>query len=133
MWVVCSHLPKQIDLADVFECVVVEVDELLRAEVERLLGPEMKKRTVHFCAQGQVQGVGYRAFVESNASQLNIDGWVRNRRNGSVEAVFRGSSDDVAELIERCRQGPAGASVTGIDVCEVNEDMGMGFVVLPTA
>ena len=48
----------------------------------------MKKLTVHFCAQGQVQGVGYRAFVESNASQLAVDGWVRNRRNGSVEAVF---------------------------------------------
>ena len=93
----------------------------------------MKKRTVHFCAHGGVQGVGYRAFVESNASQLSIDGWVRNRRNGSVEAVFRGSSDDVAELIERCRQGPAGASVTGVDVREVNDDVGRGFDVLPTA
>jgi acylphosphatase len=96
-------------------------------------GHEMKKVTVHICADGGVQGVGYRAFVESNASQLSIDGWVRNRRDGSVEAVFRGSPDDVAELIERCRQGPAAALVTGIDVCEVHDDVGMGFVVLPTA
>jgi acylphosphatase len=93
----------------------------------------MKKLTVHFCAQGQVQGVGYRAFVESNASQFGIDGWVRNRRNGSVEAVFRGRPDDVAALIERCRQGPAGAGVTGVDVREVNDDVGRGFVVLSTA
>ena len=93
----------------------------------------MNKRTVHFCARGQVQGVGYRAFVETNASQLDVDGWVRKRRNGSVEAVFQGKPDDVAALIERCRKGPAAALVTCVDVCEVNDDVGMGFNVLPTA
>ena len=94
--------------------------------------PELKKRTVHFRAQGQVQGVGYRAFVELNAFQLGIDGWVRNLRDGSVEAVFQGSPKDVAKLIERCRQGPTAALTTDVEVREVDDEVGCGFVVLPT-
>jgi acylphosphatase len=76
------------------------------------------KTTVRIRAEGQVQGVGYRAFVELNATQLNIDGWVRNRRDGSVEALFQGDPESVAKLIERCRRGPTGALVTKFEVTE---------------
>ena len=60
---------------------------------------------------GRVQGVGFRAFVEYEAMRRGVGGWVRNRRDGSVEAVFIGEADTVATLIETCRKGPLGARV----------------------
>jgi acylphosphatase len=69
----------------------------------------------HVIIRGQVQGVGYRAWVEDTALIRGLDGWVRNRRDGSVEAVFAGAADDVAAMIHACRKGPAAASVQGID------------------
>ena len=60
---------------------------------------------------GRVQGVGFRAFVEYEAMSRGVGGWVRNRRDGSVEAVFIGEADTVAALIEACRKGPLGARV----------------------
>ena len=56
--------------------------------------------------RGYVQGVGFRAFVEHAALKRGIEGWVRNRRDGSVEAVFAGPAATVAALIEACRHGP---------------------------
>lgn len=88
--------------------------------------------TVHFRAEGEVQGVGYRAFVEMNAAELAIDGWVRNRQDGSVEAVFQGNSDSIAEIIERCRQGPPAAVVTSIVVTEEAAGALRRFIVRPT-
>lgn len=61
--------------------------------------------------RGRVQGVGYRAWVEYEASRLDLEGWVRNRRDGSVEALFKGAEDVVANLIALCRQGPPSARV----------------------
>jgi acylphosphatase len=91
------------------------------------------KTTVRIRAEGQVQAVGYRAFVELNATQLNIDGWVRNRRDGSVEALFQGDPESVAKLIERCRRGPTGTLVTKFEVTEEEDAEAMrGFVVSPT-
>ena len=69
----------------------------------------------HVIVRGHVQGVGYRAFVEDEATRRGIAGWVRNRRDGTVEAVFEGTADVIAEMIEACRQGPAGARVANID------------------
>ncbi|ABD88892.1 acylphosphatase [Rhodopseudomonas palustris] len=65
--------------------------------------------------QGRVQGVGYRAFVEYQAMKLDLEGWVRNRRDGSVEALFAGPAEAVAEIIARCRRGPSSARVTKLD------------------
>ncbi|HEY0331689.1 MAG TPA: acylphosphatase [Rhodopseudomonas sp.] len=65
--------------------------------------------------QGRVQGVGYRAFVEWEASGRDLEGWVRNRRDGSVEALFAGPAEAVAEVIARCRRGPSSAHVTRLD------------------
>ena len=69
----------------------------------------------HVSIRGRVQGVGYRAWVNDEAGRRNLDGWVRNRRDGSVEAVFSGSEDVVAAMIEACRRGPALARVDAID------------------
>lgn len=64
--------------------------------------------------RGRVQGVGYRAWVEHMADEQGLAGWVRNRRDGSVEALFAGPPDLVGEMIARCRQGPSAARVDGI-------------------
>jgi acylphosphatase len=65
----------------------------------------------HVIVHGRVQRVGFRAFVEREALVRGIEGWVRNRHDGSVEALFAGGEDVVAGMIEACRQGPLGAHV----------------------
>lgn len=92
----------------------------------------------HVIARGRVQGVGYRAFVEYEAYRRGLRGWVRNRRDGSVEAVFVGPRDAVEAMIEACRRGPYGARVDALDHRDGSEaDLGAGapddaFSVLPT-
>ena len=92
---------------------------------------------VHVVIRGRVQGVGYRAFVEDEAQSRGIRGWVRNRRDGSVEAVFSGDAATVEDMIAACRKGPWGARVDGIDRREATADefgpRGATFAVLPTA
>jgi len=89
--------------------------------------------------RGLVQGVGFRAFVEHAALRRGIEGWVRNRRDGSVEAVFAGPTEVVAAVIEACRRGPSGSRVEGIDEFPAGpEDVaaryrGELFSLLPTA
>jgi acylphosphatase len=93
----------------------------------------------HVIVRGQVQGVGYRAFVEHEAHRRGLHGWVRNRRDGSVEAVFAGPRSDVETMIEACRRGPFSAQVselaqrdgTEADLSEATE--GCSFSVRPTA
>jgi acylphosphatase len=65
--------------------------------------------------QGVVQGVGYRAWVEREANARDIEGWVRNRRDGSVEALFAGPAAVVTEMIAACGQGPRMAKVKAVD------------------
>jgi acylphosphatase len=67
-------------------------------------------------ARGRVQGVGYRAFVEETALHLGLEGWVRNRRDGTVEAVFSGDDATVEQVIAACRRGPPAARVEAVDV-----------------
>ena len=69
----------------------------------------------HVVIHGRVQGVGYRAWAEVAALERGLEGWVRNRRDGSVEAVFGGLDNDVAAMISECRRGPPGAWVETID------------------
>ena len=68
----------------------------------------------HVVIRGVVQGVGYRAWVEQEAVARGLDGWARNRRDGSVEAVFAGQADVVAEMIALCRRGPSSARVDSV-------------------
>ena len=60
----------------------------------------------HVTVRGRVQGVGFRMFVEDTAERLNLEGWVRNKRDGSVEAVFAGPDEAVSAAVEACRKGP---------------------------
>jgi len=91
----------------------------------------------HVIIHGRVQGVGFRMFVEDTAERLGLDGWVRNRRDGSVEAVFAGAETSVMEAIEACRRGPRSARVTSLDVDGgegfLQQRQDMRFAVLPTA
>jgi acylphosphatase len=63
---------------------------------------------------GRVQGVGYRAWVEHQAKNHNLEGWVRNRRDGSVEALFAGPANIVSDMVARCRRGPSSARVDAV-------------------
>ncbi len=65
--------------------------------------------------RGQVQGVGFRAWAEVTALELGVEGWIRNCRDGSVEAVLAGSEEVVLTMIELCRDGPPGARVEAVD------------------
>jgi len=88
--------------------------------------------------RGRVQGIGYRVWTEREAQLRSIEGWVRNRRDGSVEAVFAGTPNAVAGMIEACWQGPALAHVEAIDAQEASAaDLGERrlsdkFSLLPT-
>jgi acylphosphatase len=88
--------------------------------------------------RGLVQGVGYRAFVEEEAEALGLDGWVRNRRDGTVEAVVAGSVEAVEAMVAVCRKGPFAArvdevAVSDADVAALNQRRpGERFSVLPT-
>ena len=64
--------------------------------------------------RGRVHGVGYRAWVECQAERSTVEGWVRNRRDGSVEALFAGPAGTVADLVALCRRGPPSACVTDV-------------------
>ena len=75
----------------------------------------------HVVVRGRVQGVGYRAFVEDEAYSRGLHGWVRNRRDGSVEAVFAGPRSAVEAMIEACRRGPMSARVNALDQREGTE------------
>ena len=87
---------------------------------------------------GRVQGVGYRAWVEHRARNHNLEGWVRNRRDGSVEALFAGPAEIVSEMVASCRRGPSSARVDAVQDEGAGSDAlnlrrpGERFSVLPT-
>ena len=68
----------------------------------------------HVLIRGRVQGVAYRAWTQITALDLGLEGWVRNRRGGDVEALFKGPAEVVASMIDACRRGPPGARVDSI-------------------
>lgn len=76
---------------------------------------------------GKVQNVWYRAWTVSEAEKLGLQGWVRNRADGSVEALFSGAADKVAAMIDLCHTGPRAARVSGVAVEEFTGDVPQGF------
>ena len=90
------------------------------------------RRTVRVLIEGRVQGVGYRYWTERVAAGLGLAGWVRNRRDGSVEALFCGPADRVADMLERCKQGPSSARVTAIKILAEGDPAPEAFAVLAT-
>jgi acylphosphatase len=89
-------------------------------------------RSVRLRITGRVQGVGYRAWAVGTARRLGLRGWVRNRPNGSVEALVTGDDDAVAAMIEACREGPFSARVTEVAVSDDEDDGSVGFTASPT-
>ena len=76
---------------------------------------------------GFVQGVGFRFAVERAARSRGVAGWVHNRPDGAVEAVFEGKREDVEALVDFCREGPRGAEVERVDVVSESPDGLAGF------
>ena len=88
--------------------------------------------------RGRVQGVGYRYWVEHQAVAHGLEGWVRNCRDGSVQALFAGPENVVSNVVASCRRGPSSARVDAIDERPGDADAlnlrrsGERFSVLPT-
>ena len=70
--------------------------------------------TVHVRITGRVQGVGYRAWTVDHASRADLTGWVRNRSDGSVEAVFQGNEEAIKAFLLKCKEGPRFAKVYSV-------------------
>jgi acylphosphatase len=85
----------------------------------------------HLIITGRVQGVGYRNYLAFKARQFQITGWVRNRSDGSVEAIIQGMPENVEALIVRAHRGPPKASVSGVAVSEATGEFA-AFVTRPT-
>ena len=86
----------------------------------------------HLSISGRVQGVGYRMYMQRKARELGVAGWVRNRRDGGVEATVQGPPEAVEAMIAWARSGPPGAVVTDVRISET-EGSYAGFETLPTA
>ncbi|HEV2515950.1 MULTISPECIES: acylphosphatase [unclassified Devosia] len=91
------------------------------------------RRAVHVVITGRVQGVGFRAFVEREAEALRLDGWVRNRRDGTVEAVFAGDESEIQHILMELNAGPPAAAVTDVRTGPYEGPIPTGFSSLPTA
>jgi acylphosphatase len=84
--------------------------------------------------RGRVQGVGFRQATLWAAEECGVAGWVRNRRDGTVEVFVQGEADAVARAVEWCRRGPPAAHVTAVDVAEAPLAAACGgFELRPTA
>ena len=90
------------------------------------------KRAVHVVISGRVQGVGYREWTRREASSRGLEGWVRNRHDGSVEAVFAGEDSRVESMLLALRVGPPSARVGHIEVVEGADEEPAGFTVRET-
>ena len=95
--------------------------------------PDAEKKTLRVSITGRVQGVWYRAWTIEQATARGLTGWVRNRRDGSVEALFSGPAAKVDEMVQICRRGPKMAQVDGVESFAAEAPMQPGFVELPTA
>ena len=85
-----------------------------------------RKRVV---VAGRVQGVFFRDTTRRRAESAGVAGWVSNRPDGAVEAVFEGEADAVEELVDFCRRGPSRAEVTSVEVAEESPEGLRGFQV----
>ena len=81
---------------------------------------------------GRVQGVWYRGWAVREANGLGLDGWVRNRADGSVEALIHGAPASVDLMVQKCWDGPAGAKVEAVETLDADERPEPGFFQAPT-
>jgi acylphosphatase len=92
-----------------------------------------ERKIVHVRISGMVQGVWFRAWTVEEARARGLDGWVRNRRDGDVEAVFAGPPARVDDMLTACRSGPPAAKVSNVSVTAAADEPGGGFRKLATA
>ncbi|MFB6112524.1 MAG: acylphosphatase [Halodesulfurarchaeum sp.] len=86
----------------------------------------MSDRTrAHVYVTGTVQGVFFRATTRDRAREIGVDGWVKNRADGRVEAVFEGAPGDVESMVDFCHEGPPAATVEDVEVTR-EEPQGLG-------
>ena len=90
-------------------------------------------RRVHVVVRGDVQGVGYRYTLRMVARDAGVAGWVRNRRDGTVEAELEGDDDEIDEVLAWMSEGPPGARVAEATVTDATPAADSGFEVRPTA
>lgn len=90
-------------------------------------------KTVRILMSGRVQGVGFRYWTQLQAEARGLDGWVRNLRDGRVEAVFQGPAAEVETIIEACREGPPVAKVSELQRFEAAALSEQGFILRPSA
>ena len=93
----------------------------------------MARIAVRLVIKGSVQGVGYRWWAQGEARRLKLDGWVRNRDDGTVELVAAGPEVAVEEMIEACWSGPSSAAVHAVERHEAEDEGFEGFSERPTA
>lgn len=95
-------------------------------------GAKGQTKAVRARIHGKVQGVFYRAWTRDTANSLGLSGWVRNRSDGTVEAVFSGPDDKVRQMLEACNEGPPAARVDRVDTEPADAPEGRGFQVCDT-
>ena len=89
-------------------------------------------KTVQVRIEGRVQGVWYRGWTMDEAVRRKLSGWVRNRSDGSVEALFSGPAEVVNDMLEACWRGPPSAQVTAVEPKSGESPAQAGFRALPT-
>lgn len=94
---------------------------------------QQTNRSVQVRVTGAVQGVGYRAWVEQQAVARGLSGWVRNCRDGSVEAIFSGDQAVVDAMLVACRQGPRHARVEAVEIIGETAPLSGPFTIAPSA
>jgi acylphosphatase len=90
------------------------------------------RQAIRLIIEGRVQGVGYRWWAEGQAARLGLDGWVRNRRDGTVELLAIGKPDALDLMAEACARGPTGAQVSKVARAAAEDDGSRGFASKPT-
>lgn len=93
---------------------------------------EIEFTTLRVRVEGDVQGVGFRAFAVNEGKLRGLRGWVRNRLDGTLEALVSGPTKEVEGFIHACMRGPAGARVANIDLIAATAPDGPGFTLRPT-
>lgn len=89
-------------------------------------------KAIRLIIEGKVQGVGYRAWLSTQAKGVSLCGWVRNRRDGTVEAVISGEAETLSIFISSCWRGPMAARVDKITDEQYSKLLPPNFEVLPT-
>ncbi len=85
-------------------------------------------QTIHVIVEGKVQGVCFRDYTNRQARQLNLTGWVRNRRDGTVEAILRGDEGDVAAMLDWLKQGSPMSRVDKIRTSDVTSEEDLHYL-----